>query len=49
MGCYDDTGTFTQVGVVSWGPSLRCKKGKQVYTRVSKYLKWIRKKKAKSM
>ena len=47
MGCYDNNGTFTQVGVVSWSKG-KCRHGKQVYTRVSKYLKWIRKKKAKT-
>ena len=42
MGCYDDNGDFTQVGVVSWGPSNKCAKGIQVYTRVSRYLRWIK-------
>ena len=43
MGCYDANGAFTQVGVVSWGPSNKCANGIQVYTRVSKYRKWIAK------
>ena len=41
MGCYDEEGAFTQVGIVSWGPSRMCSNGRQVFTRVSRYTDWI--------
>ena len=41
MGCFDVSGVFHQVGIVSWGPTQDCSLGVDVYVRVSAYLDWI--------
>ena len=41
MGCFDNNGTFHQVGIASWIPESNCFLGVQAYTRVSAYLDWI--------
>ena len=41
LGCYNNQGTFRQVGVMSWGPNRMCSHGRSVFTRVSKYRDWI--------
>ena len=40
MGCYDSTGNFRQIGIISWNNG-HCSGGKQVYTLISQYESWI--------